>query len=119
MRPLYMSCYNKQHTIGALCGALYLSRTSLATLQGELEEAYSRREGMKIVSREIVDVPVTVLARDESSGATIYGGDFGGLSSPRQKKEMDEMMKKKADLEKRFIYQLHRLEAGSVCHSDV
>ena len=28
MRPLYMSCYNKQHTIGALCGALYLSRTT-------------------------------------------------------------------------------------------
>ena len=28
MRPLYMSCYNKQHTIGALCGALYLSRTA-------------------------------------------------------------------------------------------
>ena len=70
---------------------------SLATLQGELEEVYSRREGMKIVSREIVDVPVTVLARDESSGATIYGGDFGGLSSPRQKKEMDEMMKKKEE----------------------
>lgn len=70
---------------------------SLATLQGELEEVYDRREGMKIVSREIVDVPVSVLARDESSGATIYGGDFGGLSSPRQKKEMEEMMKKKEE----------------------
>lgn len=30
-----------------------------------------------------------------------------------------EGKKKKADLEKRFIYQLHRLEVGSVCHSDV
>ena len=28
MRPLYMSCYNKQNTKGALCGALYLSRTT-------------------------------------------------------------------------------------------
>ena len=69
----------------------------MATLQGELEEVYSRQEGMKVVSREIVDVPVTVLARDESSGATIYGGDFGGLSSPRQKKQMEEMMKKKEE----------------------
>lgn len=30
-----------------------------------------------------------------------------------------EGKKKKADLEKRFIYQFHRLEVGSVCHSDV
>lgn len=30
-----------------------------------------------------------------------------------------EGKKKKADLEKRFIYQFHRLEEGSACHSDV
>lgn len=34
----------------------------------------------------------------------------------RSKKEGE---KKKADLEKRFNYQLHRLEVGSVCHSHV
>lgn len=62
-----------------------------------MEDAYSQRRNEKIVVQKIQDTPVEVVARDELSGATIYSGDFGAVSSPKQKREMKEMMKKKEE----------------------
>ena len=60
---------------------------SLASLQADLEEAYTRYEKKKIAISQILDMPVGVAARDEASGATIYGGDFGTLSSSKQNRK--------------------------------
>ena len=45
--------------------------------------------------------------------------DLVALFQEKAHRSKKEGEKRKADLEKRFIYQLHRLEVGSVCHSDV
>lgn len=62
-----------------------------------MRKAYSDGRNEKTTVRKILDIPVEVVARDEVSGATIYGGDFGAVSSPKQKREMNEMMKKKEE----------------------